>query len=460
MVFAAPGAASVQRDSALAGRAASTQKPGIAVVQVEGLLDPPNAALVRDAITDANRRHLTMLMLQINSKGAIDNVGSIVRAINRSRVPVVAWVGPNGAEARGGAALIVEAAHVAFVSQGSSVGPAQPVRLDQPGDSSPSSVAARLRALASDRGRSEDGAARIARRSLSPHEAADAHATNGVRPTVGEVIVTLDGKTVHTAAGSVHLSTATVVGKGRDRRRHPNQEVVFEGLGLGAQAQHKLISPSIAYFLLVAGLALIVFEFFAASVGFAAFVGAVSVVGAMYGFSHLPVHWWAVALLVLAAFGFAIDAQAGGLAFWTGIGWLTLVLGSLSLYGGTSLRPAWWVLAVVVLGAGVFYLFAVPAFLRARFSTPTVGREAMIGETGTAEVAVDPDGVVVVRGARWRARTNRATPIAAGDTVRIAAVEGVVLEVEPMTGAARDHREGRGKAKGKAGETAADADGD
>ena len=46
---------------------------------------------------------------------------------------------------------------------------------------------------------------------------------------------------------------------------------------------------------------------------------------------------------------------------------------------------------------------------------------------------------------RWRARTNRATPIAAGDPVRVVAVEGVVLEVEPEEGGARDHRERRKK---------------
>ena len=64
---------------------------------------------------------------------------------------------------------------------------------------------------------------------------------------------------------------------------------------------------------------------------------------------------------------------------------------------------------------------------------------------GTAEVGVDPDGVVRVRDALWRARTNRATPIAAGDTVRVVAVEGLVLEVEPETGGARDYRDRSGR---------------
>jgi membrane-bound serine protease (ClpP class) len=81
-----------------------------------------------------------------------------------------------------------------------------------------------------------------------------------------------------------------------------------------------------------------------------------------------------------------------------------------------------------------------PAMLRARFSTPTIGREAMIGELGAASAAVDPEGTVRVRGALWRARTNRATPIAAGDIVRVVAIDGLLLEVEPEVGGAREAR--------------------
>ena len=267
-------------------------------------------------------------------------------------------------------------------------------------------------------------------------------ATNGVRPTIGELIVRLDGKTVTTAAGEVTLSTAKVVGTGRDRRRQPNQEVRFRRLDLGGQLLHRLVSPSIAYFLLIAGLALLVFEFYTAGIGLAGLVGALCVIGAFVGFSHLPVQWWAFGLLLLATFGFAVDVQVGALGVWTVIGALALGAGSLFLYGGSSeLRPAWWVLLVVCLGMVLFMVGGMTAMVRSRFSTPTIGREGMVGEVGTAEVPVDPDGVVLIRGARWRARTNRATPIAAGGEVRVVEVEGLVLEVEPSEGGARDYRD-------------------
>ena len=413
------------------------------MVQVQGLLDPPTAAMVKDAITAANQGHRTMVVLQIDSRGAVAvDVGQIVRMIERSRVPVIAWAGPSGGSAEGGAAVLLQASHRAFVANGASVGPGAPQRLDTPNDPTTAATAAELARLADRNGRDPQAAARSATRSFSSSEAAAAGVVDGVRPTLGEVIVSMDGKTVETAAGSVTLDTAKVIGQGQARRRQPNQDVVFDGMGLGAQVQHGLIRPSVAYFLFVVGLALIIFEFFAISIGLVGLVGALALVGGCYGFSHLPTHWWAVGLLLLAMFGLSVDVQAGGLGFWTGVGGISLVAGSIFLYGGSSrLDVPWWVMLLVIGGTILFFIWGMTAAVRARFSTPTVGREGMVGKMGTAEVPIDPDGVALIDGARWRSRTNRATPIGAGDVLRVIEVDGLVLEVEPEEGGAEDHRE-------------------
>jgi membrane-bound serine protease (ClpP class) len=416
---------------------------GIAVVQIEGLLDPPTVTLVEEALRDANRARRTMLVIQIDSRGAVDvDVDALVRRIERSRIPVVAWAGPPGGRAEGGALLVLQAAHRAYVANGASVGPGAPVDLGDPEAIPAGAVATELARLAEANGRDPDAAARSARRSFTAAQAEAAGLVDRVRPTLGEVVVTMDGETVETAAGSITVETARVVGEGRDRRREPNQEVVFDGMGLGGQTQHSLIRPSVAYFLLVAGLALIAFEFFAISIGLVGMAGAIAVVGATYGFSHLPTRWWAVALLVAGVVGLAVDVQAGGVGFWTGFGTVALVVGTLFLYGGSPrLDVAWWVAVLVVGGAVLFFLWGMTAAVRARFSTPTIGREGMVGRMGTAEVPIAPDGVAMIDGARWLARTNRATPIAAGDPVRVIEVAGLVLEVEPETGGAKDHRE-------------------
>ena len=137
---------------------------------------------------------------------------------------------------------------------------------------------------------------------------------------------------------------------------------------------------------------------------------------------------------------------AGIPRFWTGVGIVLTIIGSWWLYEpvtGTTLRPSWITLLAGVGGVMLAFIVGMPSMVRTRFATPTVGREWMIGADGTAIDAIDPEGTVQVGDAQWRARTNRATPIPAGDPLKVIAIDGVTLEVEPIEGAARDHRERR-----------------
>ena len=175
----------------------------------------------------------------------------------------------------------------------------------------------------------------------------------------------------------------------------------------------------------------------------AAVVGIASTLLSAYGLDVLPARGWAVALLVGATIAFAIDVQVGLPRAWTGIGITSTIVGSLWLFEplpGTSLRPSWLTLIVGIGGVMLAYIVGMPSMTRTRFATPTVGRDWMIGSEGTVVSAVAPDGIVRVGEAEWRARTNRATPVEAGETIRVVAIDGVTLEVEPLEGAARDYR--------------------
>jgi len=150
----------------------------------------------------------------------------------------------------------------------------------------------------------------------------------------------------------------------------------------------------------------------------------------------------------LAMIAFAIDVQVGIPRFWTGVGIVFTVIGSWFLFEsipGSSMRPSWLALIAGIGGISLTFIVGMPSMVRTRFATPTIGREWMIGQEGNAIEAVDPEGFVSVGSATWRARTNRATPIAAGDPIRVAAIDGVTLDVEPLEGAARDYREMRKK---------------
>jgi membrane-bound serine protease (ClpP class) len=266
-------------------------------------------------------------------------------------------------------------------------------------------------------------------RTLGWQAARAAGITTVTAPTLGDFIIHLPG---------VETRTVTV---GRERRVEPVTQVQFSQLSILDQLFHTVASPSVAYLLFVIGMALLVFELYTAGVGVAGVVGAGSFILACYGLAVLPVHLWAVALLVLSMFAFAIDVQTGVPRFWTATGMVLFVVGSLTLFDGVSM--SWITLVAGIVGAALTFLMAMPAMVRTRFSTPTIGREWMIGEMGRAVSDIDPDGTVQVREALWRAYTNRATPIAQLDAVRVVGIEGLVLEVEPEEGGARDYRERR-----------------
>jgi membrane-bound serine protease (ClpP class) len=271
-------------------------------------------------------------------------------------------------------------------------------------------------------------------RSYSSTEAADLGITTREAPTIGEFILNLPG-----------VESREVPQEDGQMGREPVTVVRFGQLSLVDQLMHSVASPAVTYLLLAIGLALIVFELFTAGVGVAGVIGAGSLVLSCYGLAVLPTNWWGIALVVISFMAFAIDVQTGIPRFWTGVGIVTFIAGSLTLYDGLSL--SWITLAVGVIGVVLAFVAGMPNMVRARFSTPTIGREWMIGEIGRAATAIAPDGVVQMREALWRAYTNRATPIEELDRGRVVGIEGLVLEVEPEDGGARDYRERRTSAE-------------
>ncbi|MGH9185561.1 MAG: NfeD family protein [Acidimicrobiales bacterium] len=357
----------------------------VEVIEVSGWLDPVLVDFVEGAVERAEDEAAVALILQLDSPGAVvghRRLDRLVERIKGADVTVGVWVGPSGARAGGGAAQLVAAADVAGLSPGSGVDRSARSTVDVTG-----------------------------------REAA----------TVGDFIVNLPG--VETRE----------VRQGDEIRREPVTATRFAQLSLTAQLMHTVASPAVAYLLFVVGLGLLIFELYTAGIGIAGMVGALCFVLGCYGLAVLPTRPLGIALLVLAMFGYAVDIQTGVPRAWTAIATAAFVVGSLIVYDGVSL--SWITLLVAVVGIVLAMLAGMPAMVRSRFSTPTIGREWMVGAEGISRTAVDPDGVVAVRDAPWRARTNRATPIAAGDPVRVVSIDGLVLEVEPMDGAAVDYRD-------------------
>jgi membrane-bound serine protease (ClpP class) len=383
----------------------------VSVVTLTGLVDPILADLVRRSVADAEAVSARGIVFQVDLEGSVipdADLLALVNLVRDSPVPAHVWVGPTGSQLSGKAAWLVAAAEQVAMAPGTTIGevPALDVSVEP-------AMAARGVVLRN-----------------GPYDAAAARAagiTTVDAPTLGDFFVGLPGVDVRT------------VTQGDQTRREPVTQAVFSQLPLLSGFLHTAASPAVAYLLLAIGLSLLIFELFTAGVGVAGAVGAGSFVLACYGLATLPTRWWAIALLVAAMVALAVDVQTGVPRFWTAAGLVLFTAASLTLYDGVSM--SWLTILVALVGVALAFLAGMPSMVRARFSTPTIGREWMVGEEGRAVTDIDPDGVVQIRGAQWRAYTNRATPIESLDKVLVIGIEGLVLEVEPTEGAARDYRD-------------------
>jgi membrane-bound serine protease (ClpP class) len=383
----------------LGGTASAADEGGsqgyVDVVQVSGWIDPVVVDFIGRSITDSEQGGAEALIIQLDSPGSLVSDARLDRLVQRiegARVPIAVWIGGSGARAKGDAGRVARAAPIV--------------------------------------GLAPSGRIQVGNRVLGPADALKAGAVqiDEKRSAVlGTFIASLDGRTVD----GTTLETATLTPQ---ESGPPEAELTVQGrlakLDLWPRTMHTVASPPVAYLLLLAGLAMIVFELYTGGVGIAAGVGALALVLSAYGLAILPINPWGLALIAFGAFGFTVDIQTGVPRFWTGVGVVGLVVGSLLLYRD-PVSLGWLPLVGGVVGFVLLMLAGLPATVRSRFSTPTIGRESLIGEVGEAVAALDPEGVVRVREALWPARTNRSTPVAAGDAVRVVAVVGAALEVAP-----------------------------
>jgi len=379
--------------------AAAAPASRVDIVKVSGLIDPVNADLLTRSLRSAAEQHALLVVWQMNSTGGTVSSGridAISRAVEASPIPVAVWVGGSGRpRALGEAWTLVRSADFVGEAPGSRVGngPAPP-------------------------GRAVDG---LEHRTISGDDAADQHLIDEGAPTLVTFLGDMSGKTFKGV--SLQLGTPGQRGFRKDL------QFAFSQLSIVPKLFHTAASPNVAYVMLLIAMAMVVFEFFTAGIGVDAGTGVLFGVLASYGLGVLPARPYAVGLLALAVLGSAVDLQAGAPRFWTAVATVAFVVGSVQLYDGFAVAP--WIIVTMGVLLALFMIGGMPAMMRSRFSTPTIGRESMVGTVGVAISAVSPEGTVEVNGAPWRARANRVTPIGPGEPVRVVSIDGLLLEVEP-----------------------------
>ena len=400
--------------------------PPIDIVKIEGTIDAPLLAYLDDRL-DRAVADGAVLVLQLDSAGTLDqDAVALAERIVHLPVPVIVWVGTVPAWASGGGLLLMYASSLAAVSPGSQTGPLHPIDVVHP-DAIPAGLDATIDGWLAERGRQVDRSWED--RAMTGQEALDHGFAEEFAPSVLELLNKIDGRTVPTGAGSVVLDTKIATTQA-DVDAGAGATIRFDEPGPLTRVQHAMASPSMIYFVLLFALACLAFEFTQPGFGFAGFSGLFLLALALYGIWVVPPSWPGMAVLLAGVALLVLDVRARRLGLMTAGGMVLLVAGSFWVYAGVApgVRISPWLIGGMAVGSLLYYGFGLTVAIQSRDRIMAT-QQGLIGLVGQARGRLDPDGPVHVKGAMWRGRAI-GEPIAAGTSVRVRGVEGLLLRVE------------------------------
>lgn len=440
------------------GAAPSVPKPVVSL-EIKGAIGVATAMHVARAVAVAQEQEAALILLTLDTPGGlVSSTRDIIQSILASPVPVAVYVAPSGAHAASAGTYITYAAHVAAMAPGTSLGAATPVPVQglpgapgsppprQPGDGEqpaepgkeaervppPGSAMERkvlndaiafMRALAEMRGRNVEWAERAVREAatLTASEAANMQVVDMLADSREALLEQLDGREVHTVAGSMRLATrgASVVAVEPD----------FKTRVLGAVAD-----PNIAFVLLLIGIYGLLFEFWSPGFGITGTIGAVCLLLALIALSMLPVQYGGLALLLLGLAlmtGEALTPGVGAL----GLGGLAaFVVGTIFLYdpagADIAIGVAKPLIAAAALTSALLFVFVLGYAVHARRRTVRTGAEQLIGAHAEVREWQGLSGAVHVHGEIWSARGEGSYE--PGTTVVVTRRDGLTLFVQPV----------------------------
>ncbi|MCS7042354.1 MAG: nodulation protein NfeD [Bryobacteraceae bacterium] len=400
---------------------------GMAAVSIDfsSVIHPVSVEILRHAIRQAKNEGAPFVLIRLNTPGGLlEATREIIEVISASPVPVVTFVTPSGGRAASAGFFILLSGDVAAMAAGTRTGAASPVTLGEPMDpvmrkKVESDAAAALRSLAGRHGRNWQAAeaAVLQAKSFTSEEALKEKLIDLVVRDEQELWAKLDGWQVKRPDGSVvTLKTAGVATKPYE-------------LTLRERVVQALADPNLAFLILVTGGLLLYWEFTQPGMILPGVSGAILLLLGLLALSVLPINFAAVGLLVLAVVLFVLEAKIVSHGILATGGVVAMVLGAVLLVEGPpELRIRWATALAVSIPFGIITVFLLSLVIRARLRPPATGMEAMAGETGVAQTALNPTGTVFVRGEYWTAEADE--PVEAGARVRVIGIQGLRLKVK------------------------------
>jgi len=416
------------------------------VLGIDDAIGPASADYLVRSLDQAQAQGAQLVVIRMDTPGGLDSaMRQMIKAILASPVPVATYVAPSGARAASAGTYILYASHVAAMAPGTNLGAATPVQIGgspgapkddkaKGGDDETlarkqvNDAAAYIRGLAQLRGRNADWAEKAVREavSLSASEALRLNVIDQVADDLPALLRKLDGKTLEAAGQPHQLNTA-------------GASLVEHLPDWRTRVLAVITNPSVALILIMIGVYGLLFEFMSPGSTVGGVVGGICLLLALYALQLLPVSFAGVALIVLGIAFMIAEAflPSFGVVGFGGI--VAFVVGALILIDTDA--PGFGIPLALIGTLAVLSALLIGGVLgmalKARQRALVSGDAGLVGSlvTVTQVMAGNPfRGVVLAQGEQWQVQC--ATPLHAGQNVRVTARHGVMLDVSAAAPAA------------------------
>ncbi len=425
LVFLFLGGLPVQR------AVAQESAPAVVVLRFEGVIHPVMQEHLKRALQIAEREGAGAVIIELDTPGgSIDLMNSLVQQIRGSQIPIIVYVTPRGAMAASAGTFITLAGHLSAMAPETTIGAASPVGsegedLGETMESKEKEVLkATVRTLTTNRPIEAQQLAESMiqdARAVSVDEALKIGLIDFKASSLEDLLRQLDGRTaqVQNELILLHTSGARVVAVGR---------TFMEDL------LTVLANPNIAFLLLAIGVQAILIEISSPGGWIAGFTGVVCLLLAIYGMGLLPVNWFGILFLVVAFILFILDIKAPTHGALTAAGVGSFIVGALILFNSPNVPSFQRVSVPLVVGTGAAlgaFFFAIVGYaLRAQRAPQRMGKETLIGQTGTVITPLNPTGTVQVGSELWTASLEEAgTPLKRGEKIVVTGVDRLEVKV-------------------------------
>ncbi|MFQ5694961.1 MAG: nodulation protein NfeD [Terriglobia bacterium] len=400
-------------------------------IQLDEIIHSVSAEYVITGIDHAEEINADAVLIWMSTPGGwYVWMREIVDRISTSRVPVIVYVAPTGAHATSAGFFILLAADVAVMAPGTTAGAASPVT---PGGEMPetlkkkafSDAAAYLRSFVSKRGRNPELAeqAITEAKSFTDEEALDGNLIDIIADSRQQLVDKLEGLTIKRLDGK---EETLALAEARTESWEMTQRQRFLS---------RIIDPNIAFLLFIFGALGIYIE-----IGHPGFIvpgvlGGICLVLAMFAFHVLPVNYAAVLLIVLALAFFILEAMYTSHGVLATGGVVSLVLGAMFLVESPPI-PQLRVSTALAIGVALPFALVTVVLMRAALKSfgwrIESGQQGLVGKVGEVrqEIGGETKGMIFVSGELWRAIAKQ--KIEVGRQVRVVAMDGLLLKVEPV----------------------------